>query len=428
MIQEPDYPNFRWFVLLALIIATAASTVLMIAPAPLIGEISTALAIHPGHATTLMMGTWQIVGATSCLVAGFFVDRFGPAKLMVAGCIIHIVPSLLFPLAGTHVGFLLALRIVQALGMGPINAVLGVLAATWFPVRQRGAVAGLQGMSTSAGVLLGFLIAPATYVHTSNWLATMQWMVVAPIVALIFSCVLLFGPKPPAFQQDEADKPDSASQGIFAEALRSGSTWALIACVFVTCWFFTGVNDLVPGYIAIAPPMGLGYGPVLAGKVMGIYQILFMLGALLVGFIFEKVFRGNVKVTLSVGFLLSAVLICSILLRAVNATAPRLGVVLSIAGFFGAWAIPVVMAFISINYHHSIVGRLTGLAFGIGLYAGVPGIFVGATALKLTGGYHVSIYIVTAVALIGLVICQFLQPARRRNEEKAAHLGSCRES
>ena len=129
----------------------------------------------------------------------------------------------------------------------------------------------------------------------------------------------------------------------------------------------------------------------------------------LIGFIFEKIFRGNAKATLRFGYLLSAVLICSILLRVVNLTAPRLGVVLSIAGFFGAWPLPVVMAFISINYHHSIVGRLTGLAFGIGLYAGVPAIFVGATALKLTGSYHASIYIVTAVALTGLVTSQFPQ-------------------
>ena len=40
MENTQSYPNFRWFVLLAMIASTAASLAIMITPAPLIGEVA----------------------------------------------------------------------------------------------------------------------------------------------------------------------------------------------------------------------------------------------------------------------------------------------------------------------------------------------------------------------------------------------------
>jgi len=414
MEQARSYPNFRWFVLLALVVATAASTVLMIAPAPLMGEVAHHLHLHPGAATGIIMGIWNILGATSCLVAGFLVDRFGVNKLMIAGCIIFIIPTLLFPFAGDNLKLIILLRAIQACGVGPVTSILGPLAATWFPVDQRGAVAGIQGVATSGGVLIGFLVSPKTFMATHSWLATMGWMTIAPIIALILCVAIPFGPKPPAFQDelDEAGKQEA--QGAFAKALKTPTTWLLIACVFISCWFFTGTNDLTPGYIAIAKPTGLGYGPVTAGKLMGIYQIFFMIGGFLVGALFTKVFKGSARAAMGIGFLVSALVICTIMLPGVYQSVGTLGAVLPLAAFFAAWVMPSAMAFISINYHHSIVGRVTGLAFGIGLYAGIPGIIVGSSLLTKTGNYHASITLVTCVAVLGAVLAQFIKPLLKK--------------
>ncbi|MBP1626704.1 MAG: rane protein, major facilitator superfamily [Holophagaceae bacterium] len=148
------------------------------------------------------------------------------------------------------------------------------------------------------------------------------------------------------------------------------------ASIFISCWFFTGVNDLTPGYLAIKPPIGLGYGPVLAGKLMGLYQMFFMLGGLLVGFILEKIFRESARTTMGLGFLISGVLAGSLLFGAVCSRISMLSLVLPATAFFAAWVVPTIVAFISINYHHSVVGRITGIAFGIGFSEGIPGILL----------------------------------------------------
>jgi len=416
MENTQSYPNFRWFVLLAMIASTAASLAIMITPAPLIGEVAKNLGLSPGAATGIIMGLWNIVGATSCVFAGFLVDRFGINKLLVAGCLLLVVPSLLFPLAGHNLGAIIALRCVQALGVGPVTAIIGTLAAIWFPPPQRGMVCGIQGVATSLGVLIGFMLSPTLFGHFGNWEVVMAYMAAIPAVAFILCAAVPFGPKPPAYQEDTTAEAKAEAQSAFSKALKTRTIWIVIASVFISCWFFTGFNDLTPGYIAIEHPTGLGYGPMMAGKLMGTYQLAFMIGGLAVGFIFEKIFRGSARATVGLGFLVSSLLAASIMIPLVYSQIPVLRTVLPIAGFFAAWVMPTCVAFISLNYHPGIVGRLTGLAFGIGLYAGIPGIIVGSIALKATGNYHTSITIVSCVAIFGAILSQLIKPLAARHK------------
>ncbi len=410
MEKSQVYPNFRWFTLLVLIVTTAASTAIMIVPAPLMGEVAKSLHIHPGTATGIFMGLWNIIGATSCLVAGFLVDRFGIPKMLVIGCLLLLVPSLLFPAVGYSLKGLILLRIIQALGVGPLTALVAPLAATWFPPQQRGMVAGLNGFSISLGVLLGVMLAPVAFGATGSWLNSMSRMSIFPAAGLVLSLVMVFGPEAPLFRDDISADGLAEAEGAFSRAMKSPATWILIVTIFLSCWFFTGFNDLTPGYIAIEPPTGLGYGPMIAGKLMGIYQLFFMIGSIAVGFIFEKVFRESARVTIGIAYVISGVLAATIMLPAVAQHVPVLAKVLPVIGFFAAWVMATAIAYISLNYHHSVVGRVTGLAMGIGLYAGIPGIIVGSTALKLTGNYHTSITIVSVVAILGAILVQFLKP------------------
>ena len=145
--------------------------------------------------------------------------------------------------------------------------------------------------------------------------------------------------------------------------MKSRTTWILVATVFIACWFFTGFNDLTPGYLAIEAPTGLGYGPMTAGKLMGIYQLFFMIGSIASGFVFEKLFRESAKATIGVAYLVSGALAFTIMLPAVAHHVPVLSAILPIIGFFAAWVMATALAYISIHYHHSVVGRVTGLAF-----------------------------------------------------------------
>ncbi|MBP1625534.1 MAG: rane protein, major facilitator superfamily [Holophagaceae bacterium] len=410
---EPSisYPAFRWYLMLVMLVATAAQTVVMIAPASMVEFIAKDLHIGVGPTTALMMATWNLVGPAGTIVAGFFVYRVGITRMFLLGCALLIIPSLLYPVVGNNLPAVIVLRVLQPLGVGPIYATAPVLAAIWFPPAQRSMVAGLQGFATSLGVAIGFGAAPAAYLATNkNWLAMMACMAIVPIIALIMTLVIPFGPKPPKAKESHQDEASMARDWKLATS--EPVFYVGILVMLFMCWCFVSTNDLTPGYFAVSKPMGVGYGPVIAGKLMTTLQVLFMLGAAAVAPIFEKIFRENARVTVTVAFLVFAVFIFSISQPFVYTNMKILYPVLGIAGFFLAWVVPVCIAFVTLHYPAHLVGKMIGLWFGIGLFAGVPAIGIGSALLTKTGNYHASIYVVTAIAVVGAIIAQWLKPPK----------------
>ncbi|MBP1628433.1 MAG: rane protein, major facilitator superfamily [Holophagaceae bacterium] len=406
MNKNQSYPAFRWFVLLAIAAATIAQSVVMIAPAPLVGAISHDLGITPGAATAMVMATWNIVAVVSSLLAGFLVDRYGANAMMITGCILLIVPTLLFPFAGTSVGMVLFLRICHAFGCGPVMGTVAKLAHTWFLPKERGFVAGIQALTVSVGVAIGFITAPAAFVQTQNWLTVMPRMTVTPIIALVLWVVVLFGPKAP---EEEHEILGAGDQSEFKSVLAMPITWLIIFAGFTASWFFSAFNDMTPGFLALNAPMGLGLGPVAAGKLMTLFQVAFMVGALAVGFLFEKLFRQSARITLFVGLLMMGVFTASLLSPAISGAKGPLSTVLFCTGFFAAWGMPTSVAFISLHYPARVIGRLTGLFFALAFSGGIPAILLGSLALHHTGRYVVSFCIAIAVVVIGALVSLFLK-------------------
>ena len=113
-----------------------------------------------------------------------------------------------------------------------------------------------------------------------------------------------------------------------------------------------------------------------------------------------------------IGYILFAIFAVSIMWPVVYGNMGVLVPCLFIAGFFEAWVVPNVFAFISLHYPAHIAGKLSGTWFGIGLFGGTVGVILGAAALHGTGNYHASILIVGLVAVIGFVLTIFLKPPK----------------
>ncbi|WP_005031875.1 MFS transporter [Holophaga foetida] len=405
------YPAFRWYMMLVMLVATASQTVVMIAPASMVEFIAHSLGIGVGPTTAIMMGIWNLIGPAGTIVAGFYVHRVGITKMLILGSLLLIIPSLLYPVVGNNLPAIVVLRVLQPLGVGPIYAIAVTMAATWFPPKERSMVAGLQGFATSLGVAVGFALAPAAFAAThQNWLAMMACMAVVPAIGFVMSLVIPFGPKAPQAKETHLDA--AAMQKDWKMATSEPVFYVGIATMFLLCWCFVSLNDLTPGYFAVSQPMGVGYGPVVAGKLMATVQVAFMIGAAALGPIFEKVFKENARSTMTVGFLFFAIFVVSINFPMVYGNMRVLYPVLALAGFFLAWVIPTGIAFVTLHYPAHLAGKINGLWFGIGLFAGVPAIGLGSTLLAKTGNYHASIYVVTAVAVVGAIVARFMVPPK----------------
>ena len=412
MNQNIVYPKFRWFVLLMLGFVTMASSVVLISPAPLVSVIAKDLGLSLGETTGMMMGPFTFCVAISCILGGVIIDRIGIIKVFIGSLILLIAGGLLTPVIGNTLGGLLFIRVIGGFGTGPIMATLTTVAAQWFPSEERGIVTGTQGMSVGFGVALGFVAAPAFFTMAGTWQAGMAWLSIFSIIGLILTIIVAVGPKAPEVVNEMACEVAVSSGSDYKLALGQLVTWLCVIGIFVNSWANQAFNDLTPGYLAIEAPIGLGMGPMTAGQYMMIYQLAFMVGSVLCGIVMKKVFNGNARPVLLICSILAAVFALSVKLPIIYSNSTALLICLILTGLFLSSINPTIQAFISMHYPKSIIGKIGGMAMGIGIFGGTAGVAAGSVALHTTGTYQLSILIVAAILLVGFVFALGMKPPK----------------
>jgi EmrB/QacA subfamily drug resistance transporter len=102
---------------------------------------------------------WVVLGylltiTTLLLGIGRLADMFGKKQLYTAGIIVFSVGSLLCGLS-TSVGWLIAFRIVQAIGGAMMMALGTAITTEAFPDSERGKALGISGLVVSIGIIAG---------------------------------------------------------------------------------------------------------------------------------------------------------------------------------------------------------------------------------------------------------------------------------
>jgi len=100
---------------------------------------------------------------------------------------------------------------------------------------------------------------------THSWTVTMAWMACPAIIFLIFSIIMIFGPKAPELIVEEHEDVHAAKND-FKLALKEPIIYLVVVYVFLFNWLIQGINDLTPGYFAIPAPVGVGWGPMVPGN------------------------------------------------------------------------------------------------------------------------------------------------------------------
>lgn len=407
--DNPVFSKFRWYVLVTMLAATIAQGMALISPAPLVGEIANEVNKSLGEVTGALMGIFILSLVVSAVIGGIILDRIGIVKTYFIGLALLCIGSLSIPLIGGSFKMLLISRVIQGLGAGPIMGSISKLAAEWFPSKERAFVTGLQGAAVSLGIAIGFALAPVVFAKTADWRTAMAYMAAGSIAGLILNTGFAMGAKLRHTSAPEESEPDDHSN-IVRQYVKKPVFWAGVISVFLLSWTMQGYNDITPGHLAVEPPVGLGLGPVTAGKFMGILQLSFVLGAVASGFILAKVFRNVHRYLLSAAFLLTGFFCIMVLSPFVYQDEQMIAVFLALSGFFMGMPIPIAMAFVSSFYPEHITGRIGGMTQGLGILGGMTGVAVGSMALHTTGFYTIPIVIVGCVCIAGAVNAFGLNP------------------
>nr|WP_320133849.1 MFS transporter [uncultured Holophaga sp.] len=395
-----------------LVFATIAQGVVLIWPAPLLETIAHHYNVDLGAATGALMVAFTIFVTIGAIVGGICCDKFGWIPTLLVSVALLAISTLLVPVLGKSFGTLVLARILEGAGAGPIMASVGAVCVQWFPNHERGIVTGIQGMGVSLGIALGFAFVPMAFVKSGSFLSAASWMSVFPIVGILFLVAVALGKKPPVISAEthaaEGDPADS--QADFKIAAKLPVFYIGILCIFFLSWMMQAFNDLTPVYLAAKAPLGAGHGVLVAGKFMGLVQLSFMVGSVASGFLLPKLFRGSNRSLVAVAFVGAAIFALSVRFPQVSGNLRILPLFLFFAGFFQGLVNPTCLAFIAQHFPAHIVGKMTGIWMGVGIFGGTAGVVVGAGLLHKTGLYHASIIAVFIVGLVGLVVSLFLKP------------------
>ncbi len=295
--------------------------------------------------------------------SGPIIDKFGVARSITGGALITSIGVLLAPVFDNSIKQIIIVRIIMGIGFGPVTACTSTVAARWFPVEKRGMVAGIVGAGISLGIILGFILTPAILQNVAHWSSAIGWMAAIPIIAFILAFSTNFLTEPKIHETVTAEHDIHKISSDVALAFKSLPTYIGIICMFLFTWAMNAFNDLTPGFIAIAPPTGLGLGPASAGHYMSAVQVGMLLGSAASGFILMKIFGGRIKSVMMTGFLFTALFALSVKFTLVHSTPMLLAACLFFVGFFEAFIIPMVATFIAINYPAAIMERIYGTTF-----------------------------------------------------------------
>jgi EmrB/QacA subfamily drug resistance transporter len=183
-----DYSK-KWLVMAAVscevFLATIDGSIVNIALDTLVQQLHQPLAV-----VEWVVLAYMLVIATLMLSIGRLADMFGKKKLFAAGLATFTIGSLLCGLS-PNIYWLIASRVVQAVGASMNMALSTAIITEAFPDQERGKALGIIGLFVSIGVIAGPTLGGIILEHlTWHWL----FFVNLPIGVIGFILVLLFVP------------------------------------------------------------------------------------------------------------------------------------------------------------------------------------------------------------------------------------------
>jgi MFS family permease len=418
--MDMQYPKYRWFVCVTMFIGITAQGMLLIAPAPLVKPISESLGLSLGQTSAMLLMLFTLFTAISGIVGGAIADKIGLPALYVACMSPKIIGSFFILTAGNTVPLVILGRFFCGIGSGPTTACGAKLANEWFPRSERATITGFGSAALAAGIMIGANVSPQVFAATGNWNQAVASNGLLAIPALFMAIIFLKGPKPPMPNaSDQAGIQEAVSpqlKVVFAQFV----FYVGIFTAFCSTWVRQTYNNLVPGMLAVDLPVGLGYGSIIAGQLMGVSSLLNIVGAFLSGIIMHAIFKDKARKFIAITYVLLAISCALLLVPIIGANKVLLSVCIFITGFLSGIPLAAVQGFIALNYPKSVIGKVGGITVGIGVFGGSVGISIGSFALHMTESYRIPIVTIAVAAVVGSLMALMLKkPAVFENQAES---------
>jgi MFS family permease len=423
MSETMQYTRFRWAILFVAATSVVCAMMITMSLAPLVGEISGALKIDVGAASFAFLGLPMLVLAAGIGLSGFLIDRLGVFPVVISSQLLIVLATASIAFFGDNYAALLLIRIVQGIGGAGLIAAFTPALALWFPPHELGRVISFQGIAVPVGLMLGLNGGPQLSRVFGSWRFGVSALSLVVLIVLLISlpvAIIARRLRPGGLQRENKESADSM-QILF----RMPAFWLGMAVVALAFWVSSVFSNLTPGFLAVASPVGAGFGPQSAGSLMSVVTLATVAAAPLAGFLVDKVFRGRDLVVILIGWVLTAVAFLLIALPSVYGNRFALISALLIAGCANPFVVVTIMAFAGKVFPSNLIGRACGFWMSIAFFAGSAGVMVESLALHATGNYRLSMITTGMCGILGLLISLALKEPAPKHTGTAVAGGAC---
>ncbi|MBP2650052.1 MAG: transporter transrane protein [Firmicutes bacterium] len=418
--NSPKYPTFRWFVLVSAVLMMFFAMMTGLAVAPLMGVIAQDLGVDIGTASFGIMGLNIFSSAIGVIIAGYLLDKLGIFKIMIGSMALLLVANTAYPLLGHSYEGVVLIRILIALGGAVGMIAINPVVSIWFPENERGTALGVNSL-TMLGAVLGFILGPKFAQMAGSWQGGLAWM--SGILLVGFVYILVVGILANRYELPNSSpvaKDEPAADTNFWHIVKSNPAfWVGLAVMALSNWVNNAFSDLSPGYLAVQPPVGVGFGPEVAGQLSSGTWIGTLVGIFISGIVIDKVFRGKSGILIVVGFICNIIFCNGIMFHQIYSNTTLLTIWLLGVGFVSPFTAVGNQYFAIKSFSPDVIGKVSATWTSISNFIGAFGVMLGSFALKTTGTYYVSFAIVAVVSVVGIIVALASQDRRAAIEAAA---------
>ena len=319
-------------------------------------------------------------------VAGAIADRYGSARVLIAGGIAYALGTYLMSVSSTPLAFHLSAGVLVGLGVSGLSFAIVIAAfGRMVPEEKRSMVFGI---GTSAGSVGQFLIAPLgqAFIEAYGWGTAL--VLLSVVVALVIPLAF------PLRGKGTVSGPEQSIREALAEAKRHSGFLLLTAGFFVCGFHVAFIQTHLPAYI-VDSGVDARYGA-WAIAVVGLVNVF---GALASGYLGGKYSK---KYLLSALYVARAVVIAVFVM--VPATPVTVIVFAAAMGLLWLSTVPLTSALVAQIFGPRYMGMLFGIVFFGHQLGASLGVWLGGYLYDRTGSYDVVWWVAVALGLASALI------------------------
>ncbi len=358
----------------------------------------------PREIFSFAMAMQNLLWGLATPIAGMLADRYGAARVLMAGAVIYCAGTLMMAFAATPFWFNVAGGWLVGIGiaLSSFSIVMAALGRIVPPEKRSWAF----GIATASGSLGQFIFAPlgAALVSAYGWQTALVILAASALLIIVFAVPLLVQNTSGA-AKPQAGESDLTMRQAIGHAFGHGSYLLLVAGFFVCGFQLSFVTVHLPPYLAEH-----GISKEFAGFAMGAIGLFNMVGSYVSGVIGGK---GEKRIPLSLIYLARSAVVVIFLMFPVSPVTTLFFTVTM--GLLWLSTVPLTMGLVTVMFGTRYMATLYGFVFVSHQLGSFLGVWLGGRLYDAYGSYDIVWWLGVALGLFAAMVNLPIREQRERH-------------